>query len=321
MPRQAVIVLGMHRSGTSAFAGALAAAGLQLPGQPLPVQADNPLGFHEPASILPLDNRALGLCGTHWYGIEAVGDDCFAGPAADALVAELIAALRAEFPGSGTILLKDPRICRLMPLWRRVFAGAGLSARFVLPLRDPFDVARSLRTRNGFPLDFGLALWLRHVLDAERGSRGARRIFVRYADLLRQPAATVERIGTALLDARPPLTREQRGEIRRRIDASLNREAGRAKVEPQSSLQPWLAEAEAAHDALLHDAGNEDAARRLDLIRRKFDRACRDLAPMVTGMAAAIDALTGKTRAQEANAEGFSGTVLANLRRMFDQRR
>jgi hypothetical protein len=322
LPRQAVIVLGMHRSGTSAFAGALGCAGLQLPTKALPAQSDNPRGFHEPARLVALNNRALGLANTRWYGIEAIDPACFEGTAADAMVVALGDALLLEYPGQEALVLKDPRLCRLMPLWRRVLARCGMAARIVVPLRDPFEVAGSLNARQGFPLEFGLALWLRHVLDAEHATRGERRLFVSYRQLLDDPRRTVEAIGTALVDGWLPMRPDQVEELLKHVDPALNREAARRKTSrPPTSLDPWLAEADGAHERLLCEPADTEAARRLDRLREEFDAGTLRLAPVVTGMAAAIDALSERLRTAEAETTSFPASMLASLRRMFEQSR
>jgi len=318
--RQAIIVLGMHRSGTSAFAGAFGCAGLQLPATALPEQPDNPRGFHEAAHLLPINDRALALCGTHWYGIEAIGEERFEGPAADTLIAQISAVLAAEFPGPAAPVLKDPRMCRLMPLWKRALAASCMAPRIVLPLRDPFEVAQSLQARNGFPIDFGLALWLRHILDAEHGSRGARRRFVRYRDLTRAPAETIERIGGTLVDGWAPMTPEQAQRLAHFIDPNLDHEAARSNGLRKSIFGPWIETAEAAHARLLVDPTDGAAEKQLDSLKTEFDAGGSRFAALITDMAGLIDTLAFPVL-REARSPGWqanlSRAVRANLRRLF----
>ena len=97
------------------------------------------------------------------------------------LEAQAAHALAAEFGGERLILLKDPRMCRLMPFWRRALERAGFEARIVIPVRSPLDAALSLRDRNRIAIEEGMLLWLRHVLDAERATRDLCRCFVSFA--------------------------------------------------------------------------------------------------------------------------------------------
>ena len=65
------------------------------------------------------------------------------------------------------LVLKDPRLCLTLPLWRSAIP-ARLGA--VLVLRDPEDVARSLQARDDMPVMLGLAMWDRYVRSAAGGS-------------------------------------------------------------------------------------------------------------------------------------------------------
>src|SRR3546814_18367354 len=96
------------------------------------------------------------------------------------------------------ILLKDPRICRFLPFWLDACESFGIEPLVVFAWRDPFQVAHSLRNRNQFSRDKGLLLWLRHVLDAERDSRGLPRCFVSYEQLLSDWRVCADAVSSAL---------------------------------------------------------------------------------------------------------------------------
>ena len=191
--RRCVLVLGMHRSGTSALTNLLQRLGAAGPHRPMPATDDNPDGYGESRPIARFNDRLLESAGTSWNREHAIPADWF-DPAAR--VADRDTALRLleeEFPTAGTFVLKDPRICRLLPFWRSVLEHAGIPVAAVLPLRDPLEVARSLAARARSPLfqpaaivaaERSVLLWMRHVIDAERGSRGLLRHVVDYAALL-----------------------------------------------------------------------------------------------------------------------------------------
>src|SRR3546814_16295805 len=65
--RQALIVLGMHRSGTSALAGVLAKLGAQTPKTLMTLQRDNPRGFFESAALAKLHDQLLRSAGSCWH--------------------------------------------------------------------------------------------------------------------------------------------------------------------------------------------------------------------------------------------------------------
>jgi hypothetical protein len=181
-------------------------------------------------------------------------------------------------------------------------------------------VAQSLKTRNGFPVEFGLALWLRYILDAERGSRGERRQFTRYQDLTRAPAETVERIGSTLLDGWTPMTPEREQSVAHSVDADLNHEAARSRRRRKSIFSQWLKTAEAAHALLLADPADGNAERQLDALRAEFDAGGSRFAALATDMAGTINALASpiprgpRSPGWQAN---LSHAVRAKLRRLF----
>ena len=196
--RQAIIVLGMHRSGTSALAGALGILGMRLPSHLMPPTTDNPKGYFESEQIFAIHERLLAAAGTNWFGIEGLSADWIHSAQASAFVDELVAAVRQEYGNAATFVVKDPRICRLMPLWRQVLDKVGAQARFAIPLRNPLEVAQSLEKLHGLSLAHGCLLWLCNILDAERETRGLRRVFVHYHDLLSDPARVAHFIASQL---------------------------------------------------------------------------------------------------------------------------
>jgi hypothetical protein len=101
----------------------------------------------------------------------------------------LLQLLIDEF-GQGRPLIKDPRMCRLMPLWLPLIGEYFPQARFILPVRHPVEVAHSIRKRDRLKLDVGLKLWAVHVLEGERTTRGFTRMFTTYDQLLQFPAQT-----------------------------------------------------------------------------------------------------------------------------------
>ena len=201
MTRHALLVLGMHRSGTSALTRVLGLMGAALPHDPMPPTADNPQGYWESQRIARLNNRLLESAGTDWSNDAAIPPEWFADPCRAGDREEAIALLADEFAAAPSIVLKDPRICRLIPFWKTVLDAAGFETRAVLALRDPLEVARSLAARAADPAFSpaaipdparGLLLWLRYVLDAERHSRELTRHVIDYADLLRDWRTTLE---------------------------------------------------------------------------------------------------------------------------------
>ena len=196
--RIAILVAGMHRSGTSALARVLNIAGCDLPRTLMKPQRDNTAGFWESQAIMDLNEEILASAGSSWDDWRPFDRGWYASPLAEGFRERALELLQNEFGGSRLFVLKDPRICRLLEFWSEATGAFGARPLVVSPLRSPFDVASSLHARNGIDPFVGHLIWLRHVLDAEAASRSLKRSYLRYEQLLSQAQALIDRLGEDL---------------------------------------------------------------------------------------------------------------------------
>ncbi len=203
MSRHAVLILGMHRSRTSLLAGLLGGGGWAVPEDAMPPTADNPRGYWESRAIARLNNHLLESAGTRWNDDAPIDSGWFADKAREADREEALALLEASFGSTERFVLKDPRLCRLLPFWLSVLSKADVECSVVLVLRDPLEVARSLAARKDVPefrpaavvaTSRALLLWLRYVLDAERHSRGLRRVSIDAGQLVSEWQVVLRRL-------------------------------------------------------------------------------------------------------------------------------
>jgi hypothetical protein len=180
----AIFVLGMHRSGTSALTGLLHRLGVALGEHLMPASEDNPRGYWENADIVAVHERLMGSLGWTWDDIRSLPAGFARNEPAREAARDLLALANRDFAGTALWGLKDPRLCRLMPLWSPLLAAEAVTPRYVLAVRHPLDVTASLAARDGIGTARGLLLWLGHLLDAERATRGARRVIVHYEELI-----------------------------------------------------------------------------------------------------------------------------------------
>ncbi|WP_241833905.1 glycosyltransferase [Salinivibrio sp. MA440] len=162
-PEQVVVVLGMHRSGTSALAKALQTLGVSLSENLMGAGPHNPKGHWEDLDIVDINDRLLRYYQSAWFTPEPVHidlDDAYVAR----LVEEAAQILKARIRVHGTVGFKDPRTSRLLPFWLRVFEQANINARFVYALRNPLDIARSVKARDEFSFSHSYILWLHHML-------------------------------------------------------------------------------------------------------------------------------------------------------------
>ena len=272
--REALLVLGMHRSGTSATAGLLVRLGAQGPSMLMPADASNPEGYWESRRLWEVHERLLREIGSRWDAYTHLDTEKLQSSISADLKDECRRALLAEFGDASRLVLKDPRMCRFVPFWLRVLESEAVTPAAVLVLRRPAEVARSLGVRNGFETDLSLLIWLRHVLDAEFHTRAVRRTFVRYRDLVDDWRSVAERVSRDLEMPWRSRTAADEAEIDRFVNSGLHHYRDeRESPDVTPVLAEWLRRASAALQRL-HDYDTSDAAAfaDLDAVRVEFDR-------------------------------------------------
>ena len=187
-PPAGLLILGMHRSGTSALAGALHTAGWFFGEQLLPSTMDfNPKGFFEDQRIVAIHDDLLASLGLRWYNCHLLPPDWMASTGAVQARQQLTALLSAEFLSRPRWAVKDPRLSVFLPLWTAVLDTLDVPFQCLVLLRHPAEVVASLTRRNAFTQDLGYLNWLTYSLAAEIGSRGYERQLVQYEQLVAEP--------------------------------------------------------------------------------------------------------------------------------------
>lgn len=133
---------------------------------------------------MAFNDEILARAGSSWDDPEPLDMSVFEGSTGEELKRRAAEKLLEEFGDADTVVIKDPRICRFYPFWREVIVGAGYEPFVVIPVREPHEVAASLNGRNGMTIEDGLALWRRHVEEAEISSRAQSRCVLIWRDLL-----------------------------------------------------------------------------------------------------------------------------------------
>lgn len=219
----AIFVLGVHRSGTSAFARIVNLLGAEIgPNLMLPVVGDNPRGFWEPRDVVDRHDELLAAFGRSWSDLRPLPTGWRQTPAGRDAFRDLAAIAAERFREAPLWLLKDPRLCLLLPLWLEVAAGLGHRAACVLVSRHPMEVVASLARRNAFSNGHALLLWLDHVFAAEEISRGRPRCFVTYDQVLSDWSAVVSRVGRELDISWPNVAVTVRSEVEGFLDPVLH---------------------------------------------------------------------------------------------------
>lgn len=180
-----VLVIGMHRSGTSALAGALEAMGLEAGPSDDLMEGDegNPRGYFELRTVAALNDEILAHYRGRWDSPPVMVPAWEHDEAAAAFAERARVALTQVYAGDSWVL-KDPRIALLLPLWRQVTRGACA----IVIVREPLEVAASLTRRNSLPTVSGLALWAAYNRALLRDLEGVPVHVCSYTDLVNEPS-------------------------------------------------------------------------------------------------------------------------------------
>jgi hypothetical protein len=189
-----LIVLGMHRSGTSAVTGAIDALGLPAcrVEDRMPAQPSNERGFYESRSLATFDERLMNRLGGTWFVPPTLRSGWQTRRRLLDYQAQAASLFRAAHPFAGWVW-KDPRACVLMPFWDLVL---GPDMPRIVVLRNPFEIAASLQTRNQLPLELALALCERHLRRSLRDSALRPVLVTAYDELFRDLPNWCKRIAS-----------------------------------------------------------------------------------------------------------------------------
>jgi len=194
--KRAIIVLGMHRSGTSALSRGLRALGVQLGEEQHldPANEENARGYWERKDIVALNDELLEAMGANWHAVWLPPLATLSPQTLAGFTKKAVSLLERGFGTASIFGFKDPRVCRLLPFWQHVFGTLDIIDEYVIALRNPLNVALSLQKRDRLPIEMGCWLWLQHMLPVVRLTAGKSAIVADYDLLLENPRHELTRI-------------------------------------------------------------------------------------------------------------------------------
>jgi glycosyltransferase involved in cell wall biosynthesis len=283
--KDALIVLGMHRSGTSALAGALTLLGAAAPTRLMEANEFNARGYFESMAVMETNEAILGSGGSSWADWRQFNPKWFTTAVANQFRAQAVSAILDEFQGAPLIVLKDPRICRLAPLWLGALSDADYRSHALIIARNPLEVAASLNRRDGFSVGRGLLIWLRHTLDAEFSSRSIPRSIMTWPQLLGDWRSVLEKASVDLKLDWPRKSDLSDEEIDRFFAADLrHHKIADERLENRRDIDEWSRKAYKALQLLSVEPGSTEALDDLDKIRNEFNRTSKIYGPAFSGL-------------------------------------
>jgi hypothetical protein len=264
----AILVLGMHRSGTSAVTGCLQALGVDLGPYLMAADPTQPKGYFEHAEIVGIHDDLMAAFDSSWDDPRSLPEGWERDPRVRPFRAQLMEIIRRDFISKPLWGAKDPRLCRLLPLWLTMLGELSVPVRAICVLRHPTEVAASLALRNGFSAEKSGLLWLRYALEAERHSRCVPRVTLRYNDLLRDWRTNLQHVAHCLGIEWPEPYDDAAPALSAFLERALRHHLGLYFECFPPPLRKWIV---SAYRALKQrDCPSEDGRRILDSVHREL---------------------------------------------------
>ena len=231
-----IIILGMHRSGTSALTRLINMMGAYFgpPEKALPANSANPKGFWERTDVMNVNNALLQFQNCRWDNVSRWDNSraSFAPPEAMQYVSRIITEMNEHAPW----VLKDPRLCVTLPCWRPLLK----TPVAVITSRDPREIARSLQQRDKLSPARMLALWEYYAVGMVKNAALLPRLFVRHDEIVTDPVATTQRVHAELSKTVSGLTLPSEKEVLAFVEPSLYRAKKEEVMQELSAHQERL---------------------------------------------------------------------------------
>ena len=199
MNNKLIVVLGMHRSGTSAITRGLQVFGANLGERIMPpAEGNNTKGFWEDIDLNALNIEMLKCINSDWFHLAAIESSSIEILHKQGFFIRAVELIQQKLNEITNFAFKDPRVAKLLPFWKTVFEHCNLEVSYVIAIRHPLSVVKSLENRDGIEAGPAYLLLLEHVLTSLIYSTNNKRVLVDYDRLLEAPDYELNRVATHL---------------------------------------------------------------------------------------------------------------------------
>jgi hypothetical protein len=217
-----ILVVGMHRSGTSLCANMLAAMGVDMADE-AGILRGNERGHWERWDVVDLQDRLLEIFDrSYWSGkhLLPLPADWMADVRIKPIINEIIRLVEGLIARRHLVGIKDPRTIRFMPIWRQIFTSLQIEPIYIYCVRRPASVAISLKTRDGFDERYGESLWMEYNYDCLRYLNRKKAILIIYEDWLINPEVNISKLRNLTYQTADDV---DTSDLRQLIDINMNR--------------------------------------------------------------------------------------------------
>ncbi|WP_397581987.1 sulfotransferase family protein, partial [Sphingorhabdus sp.] len=269
-----ILVLGMHRSGTSAFTRVLNLLGCALPDNLIGAGDGNETGHWEAISVVSLNDQIFTSAGSRWDDWGPLNDDWRQSSLRDEMLQKAVTLIEEHVDLGSLFAIKDPRLCRLADVWLAAMEEAKVEPSVVLMVRNPAEVIASLESRDLMAPGYSQLLWLRHALDAEFFSRGSNRVVCRYDQLMSNWFSVIDRVRIGLGITLPRNSPSVHLEIKQYLNGQhRHHDIPVETVIGNPALSDWLRTTFAIMMRWSEEGEKSSDYAELDQIRLEFDRS------------------------------------------------
>ena len=197
--KKLIVVIGMHRTGTSLITRGLQVMGVNLGDNLLPAMAEvNAKGFWEDADINAFNIEMLHAINSEWDCLTPITTTNIQQLEHQGYFLRAVELLRKKVAQVSVFGLKDPRIAKLLPFWGMVFDHCNYDVSYLLTIRHPLSVVKSLQKRDNLSAEKSYLLWFTHVITALTFSMRKQLSLVDYDFFMQHPSSELERLARGL---------------------------------------------------------------------------------------------------------------------------
>ncbi len=192
--KKCILIIGMHRSGTSAIAGLINILGINFGKELMPATKHNEKGYFENINIYKINEEILKDIGSSWDNTEElpIGWE----KNINIQKNKLLNFIEEEFKNDEVFAIKDPRLSLLLPIYLEILEKLNISPILILSEREDAEIIKSIEKRDGFDLVKTVNIIKKYKKELEKNIKDLKYpiIKINYNELIKNTKTTTNKI-------------------------------------------------------------------------------------------------------------------------------